>query len=146
MRFKEMDDMQSGEFDIQNADIRDFMGTSHMLRAGIEIKPVPQFAIRAGYGLTTSPEKTVNADGNIVYINRIVKNTATHKGSFGFGYSSNGSFFADLACCFTKYGNEYITPYQDYIFDDEGNTITLTPEILNKRTLWNVMLTLGFRF
>ena len=142
MRFKEIG-MQSGEFDTQNSDILDFMGTSHMLRAGVEIKPVPQFAIRAGYGLTTSPEKYDDGSGMLVY-----SPAKTHKGSFGLGYSSNGSFFADIACAFTKYADEYIYPYDDYWFLDDGTVdpAAYAPEILNKRMLWNVMLTLGFRF
>ena len=144
MKFKEMNAMQTGEFEYQNADIKDFMGTSHMLRAGIELKPVPQFAIRAGYGLTTSPEKALNEYGNLVYVSNIAENTMTHKGSFGLGYSSNGSFFADAACSYTKYADEYIYPYDDYAFDDNG--YSLTPEILHKRSLWNIMLTIGFRF
>ena len=140
MKFRELG-MQSGEFDIQNEDIMNFMGTSHMLRAGVEIKPIPQFAIRAGYGLTTSPEKYQNQDGIIEYTGAM-----THKGSFGLGYNSNGSFFADIACSYTKYSDEYILPYDDYIFDQDGNVAYYTPEILNKRSLWTVMLTLGFRF
>ena len=144
MKFKEMNAMQTGEFEYQNADIKDFMGTSHMLRAGIELKPVPQFAIRAGYGLTTSPEKAMNEYENLVYVSEIAENTMTHKGSFGLGYSSNGSFFADIACSYTKYADEYIYPYDDYAFDDNG--YSLTPEILHKRSLWNIMLTIGFRF
>lgn len=148
MKFKELG-MQSGEFDTQNSEIADFMGTSHMLRAGIEIKPIPQFAIRAGYGLTTSPEKAMDQDGNIVYVSSMTDNpgqTMVHKGSFGLGYSSDGSFFADIACSYTRYRYEYIYPYDDYIFDDSGNVITYAPEIQNRRGLWNVMLTLGFRF
>ena len=68
----------------------------------------------------------------------------TQKGSFGLGYSSNGSFFADAACSYTKYADEYIYPYDDYAFDDNG--YSLTPKILHKRSLWNIMLTIGFRF
>ena len=147
MKFKELDTMQSGEFDYQNEDIRTFMGTSHMFRAGIEIKPVPQFSIRAGYGLTTSPEKIQDEYGHLVYVSKVAEHperTMTHKGSFGLGYSSNGSFFADVACSYTRYPNEYIYPYDDYAFDENG--YSLTPEIENRRSLWSVMLTVGFRF
>ena len=154
MKFKEMNAMQTGEFEYQNADIKDFMGTSHMLRAGIELKPVPQFAIRAGYGLTTSPEKALNEYGNLVYVSNIAENTMTHKGSFGLGYSSNGSFFADIACCYTKYADDYIWPYSIAYDGAEDCPVTpqgdyndyLAPEILHKRSLWNIMLTIGFRF
>ena len=154
MKFKEMNSMQSGEFEYQNADIKDFMGTSHMLRAGIELKPVPQFAIRAGYGLTTHPQKGINAYGDSKYIWEMFPNTMTHKGSFGLGYSSNGSFFADVACSYTKYADEYIWPYSIAYDGAEDCPVTpqgdyndyLAPEILHKRNLWNIMLTIGFRF
>ena len=154
MKFKEMNSMQSGEFEYQNADIKDFMGTSHMLRAGIELKPVPQFAIRAGYGLTTHPQKGINAYGVSKYIWEMFPNTMTHKGSFGLGYSSNGSFFADVACSYTKYADEYIWPYSIAYDGAEDCPVTpqgdyndyLAPEILHKRSLWNIMLTIGFRF
>lgn len=154
MKFKEMNSMQSGEFEYQNADIKDFMGTSHMLRAGIELKPVPQFAIRAGYGLTTHPQKGINAYGYSKYIWEMFPNTMTHKGSFGLGYSSNGSFFADVACSYTKYADEYIWPYSIAYDGAEDCPVTpqgdyndyLAPEILHKRSLWNIMLTIGFRF
>ena len=154
MKFKEMNSMQSGEFEYQNADIKDFMGTSHMLRAGIELKPVPQFAIRAGYGLTTHPQKGINAYGDSKYIWEMFPNTMTHKGSFGLGYSSNGSFFADVACSYTKYADEYIWPYSIAYDGAEDCPVTpqgdyndyLAPEILHKRSLWNIMLTIGFRF
>ena len=145
MKFKTLD-LDSGEFDVQNSDIRDYMGTSHNIRAGIEIKPVPSFAIRAGYGLTTPAEKAMDENGVIDYVYNIQKNTLRHKGSFGIGYSSKGSFFVDAACSFTRYGNEYILPYDDYIFAEDGSVLEYTPEIMNRRTLWNVLLTFGFRF
>ena len=71
-----------------------------------------------------------------------------HKGSFGIGYSSDGSFFIDAACSFTGLPDEYIIPYDDYMYDDSGylDPADYTPEILNRRTLWNVLLTFGFRF
>ena len=147
MRFREIG-MQSGEFDYQNTDIKDYMGTGHQIRVGAEFKPLPQIAIRAGYNLTTSPEKALDDAGNFVYIGRLQKGTSMHKGSFGIGYSSDGSFFIDAACSFTGLPDEYIIPYDDYMYDDSGylDPADYTPEILNRRTLWNVLLTFGFRF
>lgn len=142
MRFKETgNSFDSGEFDTQNQDIREFMGASHMLRAGIEFKPLPALALRAGYNLTTSPEKYY--DDNDV-LRKVTANT--HKGSFGIGYSSKGSFYADAACSYTRFSNEYVYPYSDYITDDGGNITFPSPEILNRKGLWQIMLTLGFRF
>ena len=143
MRFKGIDESGrwSNEFEYQNQDIKDFMGTSHMIRAGLEIKPVPEFAIRAGYGLTTSPERYFTEFGE-----RKAVKANMHKGSFGLGYSSKGTFYADAACSFTKFHNEYIMPYGDYIFNKDGILEKPSPEILNRKMLWNVMITFGFRF
>ena len=124
---------------------------AHELRAGIEIKPLSQLALRAGYGFTTSPEKVSDEFGKMVYVSSVTDHpgrTMTHKGAFGIGYSTKGSFFIDAACSFTKFRDEYIYPYDDYCFDGDGYVLEgyYTPEILNRRMLWNVLLTFGFRF
>lgn len=136
MRFKAIDTYDNSEFDDGvNGDIKTFMGASHMLRIGAEIKPVPSLALRAGYGLTTSPEQYYDEND----IRKAVK-ANTHSVSAGIGYSTEGSFFADLALKASKYPNEYVTPYGDYLSDMPS------PEILNRKWIFNVLLTLGFRF
>ncbi len=122
-------------FEDVNADIREFYRTSHILRLGAEIKPVSGFAVRAGYNLATSPENYENAP-KYSYQNI----------SFGLGYSSKKSFFADLAVRKTILPDEYFMPYEDYLYDSEDNIIEYAPEILNQKSLWKVMLTLGWRF
>lgn len=62
-----------------------------MLRAGLEVKPVSKLAVRAGYGLTTSPEQFDIWGEKLPLL-------YTQNASFGLGYSSDGSFFADIAC------------------------------------------------
>jgi hypothetical protein len=39
-------------------------------------------------------------------------------------------------------------PYDDYMFDEDGNVMVdaYVPEILNKRSLWKVLITFGWRF
>ncbi len=121
-------------FESVNADIRENFGASHMLRIGGEIKPMAQLAVRAGYGLTTSPENS-----------SALKNQNI---SFGLGYSSKKSFFADFAVRKTFLQNEYFMPYSDYMYDIDGNIIetAYAPEILSQKSLWKVFLTLGWRF
>lgn len=126
-------------FDSVNADIRERFGASHMLRAGLEVKPISSLAIRAGYGLTTSAEK-IDSYGNSL------ETLCTQNASLGLGYSSPGSFFADLAVKRSFLSDEYFMPYDDYIFDAEGYVAEYAPEILNKRSLWKVMITFGWRF
>lgn len=148
MRFKEIGTNDNTEFDRINEQIQgvdntpgvSFMGASNMLRAGVEIKPFESFALRAGYGLTTSPEKYYDDGGMAASVESMM-----HSFSFGLGYSSKGSFFCDLACKCTKYYDEYIRPYDDYIFNGDQVAI-FSPEILNKKVLWNVVMTFGFRF
>ena len=140
MKFKETEISDNSTFDDgPNSDIREFMGASHMLRAGAEIKPVPWFAVRAGYNLTTSPEK--------YYEDNVKKSVKANRNSFsaGVGFSSEGSFFADLAFRATKYADEYVYPYSDYIFGQDGSWFP-SPEILNRKWMYDIMLTIGFRF
>lgn len=119
-------------FDDLNSDIMKTFGKSHMIRAGAEVKPFDRLAIRAGYGFSTSPEMAVR--------------TYTQNASFGLGFISRGSFFADVACKYVFATNEYFMPYDDYLFDAEGNITEFTPQILNRKDAWKVLLTLGWRF
>ena len=133
-----------------NQDIRRAMAVSHMLRAGLEFKPLPELALRAGYGLTTSARKYAYDSNFDEYYP--VPTLYTQNASIGLGYSSKGSFYADLACKRTFIPTEYIMPYDNYIgsYDDEGHFIAnakyLSPEIRNERSLWKVLLTFGWRF
>ena len=127
-------------FELINQDIRNIYGKSHMLRAGFEIKPIPAFSIRGGYGLTTSAEK-IDSWGAPVK-----KPQMTHAASFGLGYSSKGSFFADAAVQTRFLQKEYFMPYEDYIFDEEGYVAEFAPEIVNKRSLIKAYITIGWRF
>ena len=134
MKFKERDGNWSGTFTDVNNDIKDCMGISHMLRVGAEFKPMPEFAIRAGYNFTTIPE---------YYYSGSVKQTLhdnINSYSVGVGYSSKGSFFADLAARLTTLSDEYISPYADYLDD------VASPMILNKRERYNITATIGWRF
>jgi hypothetical protein len=118
--------------------IKERFGISHMLRAGIEVKPVSTLAIRAGYGLTTGAEK-IDAWGDALIPDK------TQNFSIGLGYSSKGSFFADFALRNTLLPKQYIMPYEDYIFDSEGYILEPVPELATTRSLWKALLTFGFR-
>jgi len=133
MKFRDKDGFND-TFDAVNADIKDFAGIQHNVRVGAEIKPVPQFALRAGYNLMTSPEYYFkgNTKKNVKAL--------THSVSLGAGYSSNGSFFFDVAARYTKLADEYVSIYGDYIDN------VMSPEILNKAGLWDISATIGFRF
>lgn len=123
-----------------NDDIRNAYGTAHYFRVGAEVKPLNSLSIRAGYNLSTSAQKKYFDSYYEEYLN--LKQTYGHNLSFGLGYSSKGSFFADAACRYSFATKEYIYPYSDYLADYD----ILSPEILNLHSNWKVLLTIGWRF
>ena len=134
MRFVTAFDDSYSDFTNVNRDIMEFTRATHAFRVGGELKPVPQMALRVGYNYTTSPDVDVN--------------TGRQNVSFGIGYSSNGSFFVDAAVRFQYLPNEFITPYYYYSWDDQGTfaDAVATPEICSQASLFNALLTLGWRF
>ena len=147
MKFVEKSTNDNSAFDGVNTDIRSNMGMTHELRLGAEIKPLQSLAVRAGYNFSSS---AIQED--IEYENQYIwekHEGDTHSFSLGVGYSSAGSFYADAAVRMTKYGDTYIYPYDYWYFDGDqllADTSVAVPEILSRRTLWNVLLTIGFRF
>ena len=125
-------------FEDINHEIETIYGMSHMFRLGAEVK-LGTVAIRGGYGYTRSPEK---AD---IFGDPLPK-MKTQNASFGLGYASQKSFFADAAVRYCFATREHFMPYDDYMYDTNGNLVAFAPEILNVRDAWKVMLTIGWRF
>ena len=125
-------------FDDINEEIKTIYGTSHMFRLGAEVK-LGTLAIRGGYGATKSPEKAT-LDGDAL------PKMWNQNASFGLGYASKKSFFADIAARYMFATDESFMPYDDYMYDNNGDLIAFAPEILNTRSAWKVMLTIGWRF
>lgn len=148
MKFKRDSFDDDREYFIDMNDlIKNTFRASHMFRAGLEIKPVDRLAIRAGYGLTTSPDREEHpealdgedaAKGLGWIAGRSV--SPTQNLAFGLGYISRKSFFADLTCRYTFKTEEYFLPYDPYI---EGVAV---PEYTITKDAWKVLLTFGWRF
>lgn len=169
MRFDSLhyDRFDTDSFEAQNWVNRYFSGVAHSVRVGGEFKLTPAFSLRAGYTLATSPERywsdsegnTVDADAALAdyhaYFNRIKNLVTPHyygdrtrSVSAGFGWSSAGSFFADAVVRCTQYPVSVFAPYFDYDCHDK-NGVPLdvqAPRIRSERSLWNVAVTLGWRF
>ena len=126
-------------FDEVNADIRERFGTGHSFRAGLEVRPTGSLALRAGYNVTGSAEK-------LDVYGEAIAPVYTQNISFGLGYNSKKSFYADVAARTTMLPDEYFMPYADYIYDADGYVSAPTPEILNHQSLWKVLITFGWRF
>ena len=169
MRFSQLhrDRMYNEDFACQNWTNKYFSGLAHNVRAGVEYRLTPEFSLRAGYTLSTSPErywtdsdgKTITADDFSAdfdtYYNRVKSlvtphyyGDRTHSFAAGIGYSSPGSFFMDAAVRLTKYPAATFAPYYDYdSYDRNGNVLNVrAPRLLNERNLWNASVTFGWRF
>lgn len=147
-----------------------FMGVSHALRVGAEIKPLPFISVRAGYNLLTSPEKVwhdPSRSGEDITAEMYATSPEKYKGmanpsylavststfSFGLGYSSPSSFYADLAVRFAGGPSVTLLPYFDYSHASKDKYHTfgtdsqeLSPRIEYKEKLISMALTLGWRF
>lgn len=141
----------------QNNIISNRYAVSHSFRAGVEFKPIEMFSIRAGYSFRTSPIKNkIQEDYNYSYIYDkgyylYEDDSMTHQISFGIGFNSKGSFFADLACRTALQKTEYILPYGDYLLSEDVVTgdlkvATPSPEIGIVNSLWKLVFTVGWRF
>lgn len=133
MRFKATNFTDSNFFDRTNTDIRGQYapGATNRIRAGLEVKPIPEFAIRAGYNYA----KNLDLKTNVF--------------SLGLGYISSGSFFCDIAAKLTVQPDRVNKVYGDMeMYDDtSGSTVTIPgPVTISGRKLLNIVGTLGWRF
>lgn len=162
----------SSYFDDTNADIRDVLGVSHMLRVGAELNVAPGVALRAGYAFTTSAEHNYlewvydpsdNKDHLKVFPLSAQERAALckHYFSVGAGYA-RGPFFADVALRYKSSSREYFVPYEygDYTTDytDKFSVNGLdtkefpqyesyqVPEVEAVYRRFEALLTLGWRF
>lgn len=143
-------DYSIGSFSGVNEDIRDFLGASHQLRLGAEVKVIPALSLRAGYNLITGGQRYFT-DGSAIPMEDRVK-MFTHNVSVGVGYSF-GSVFLDAAIRSRFVPREYIIPYNYYYAPDQSafyNKVVdpdiVTPELLVRRTYIDALLTVGWRF
>ncbi len=169
MRFSNIHDdyLAQDSFRDLNETNRRFAGVSKNLRVGLEAKLTSEFAIRFGVDWLSSPEKFwTNDSGEKVYaddfladydayasnakrlLNYSYTNDDTSSASIGFGYSSSGSFFADVAVKYTEYPDTKFYPYYDYPnWNERGEYVNeASPAIYNKRSLISALLTFGWRF
>ena len=166
MKFNEInyDNVQfANPFEVQNTIMKLFNGVQHQLRIGAEYRLNPQFTLRAGYVVTTSPELhyTTYVDGQAVTVYatdyeanwedfRSYKLLLSDKSydyarnvrtvSAGLGYDSGKSFFADASFRCSMYPVDNFATYAQY-YDNIPS-----PNVATVRRLMDAALTLGWRF
>lgn len=136
-----------------------FAGKSRSFRLGAELRLGDFLSFRAGLNRTFSPEYTyidnqgyfVDASEYLAYYDQFQNGTyylcerkhvdaPTVKKSFGLGYSSGSSFFADFAFCHTSLPVSYSQLYDNYLSD------AASPSIRVDRHYREAVLTVGWRF
>jgi len=139
-----------------------FCGVSHSVRAGVEFKPSEALSLRAGYSFVSDPERywldkngyRVTAETwqgyNQILTESHYFDSVTHAVSVGLGYSSPGSFYADLALRMTSYPRSYYSPYYygtyDAVGQDGKSLDVLAPVELLTHSIVDAVATLGWRF
>ncbi len=124
MKLKDPD--YKGEFDNENAGIKDKYTTSDNIRIGAEVIATPTLAVRAGFQYYTAGLKQ--------------NDYKTYIGSAGLGYSSKSGFFADLT--YVRQLKDSKGDYQFYNSTDYREAPVAHANWYNSR----VVLTLGLRF
>lgn len=146
-----------------------FCGVQHSLRAGVEYRLMPSFSLRVGYNLSTNPQRRYTdntgvivdaaeydawfadfesgkytlVDGTARYLKENVSSI-----SFGAGYSSPGSFYADIAFRRTSLPETYYTPYSNYLNHTVGGKVydIVSPQVRTSNSLFDAVITIGWRF
>ncbi|MCF0174658.1 MAG: hypothetical protein HUJ95_04875 [Bacteroidales bacterium] len=136
-QYRERKSANQTNFKDVNNDISKYLGVAHTLRLGAEIRPIQQFAIRAGYAFQTCPEYLYNEETKKK--TRIEK-AFSHEACAGLGFDTGKMFYFDLAFTVKWHRDTYYTPYGSYV---EG---IAPPEIRLRKDAYNCLATIGLRF
>lgn len=156
----------SDPYALTNELMNTFCGVSHTVRLGAEMRVLPFLSVRAGYTVTTNPERCYyDSEGYFVdaflyetdydyyraghayllkkphYVNAPVSSL-----SCGVGFVSTGSFYADFALRDTRSAS-YFSPYETYLEADDGSgKMIVSPCTRSVRNLIDAIVTIGWRF
>lgn len=167
MRFKDMSEdylsTDDGFYGV-NRIMGLFCGVSRTFRMGLEYRITPKVSVRYGHNFRTNPERVYrDTDGKVVdagcyeagfddYESGRVRladseylSGRIRTNSFGFGYYSDGPFFADAALRFTRYPVSYYSPYGEYLQNGDGS-ILASPLVRTSRKVLDAVITFGWRF
>lgn len=140
-------------YDIEMANpkqyIKEDFKAASTVRVGAEIKPIPQFSIRAGYSFQESPlEKSFRKDEKEVMVMgptaHYVLDGHINNYSYGLGYRFTKSFYTDIAFTY-KTQNSYLYNVPSGSEDGAGNVIIGSQNKM-KTTAFQGLLTFGYKF
>lgn len=123
-------------------DMKHYFKGSNTIRAGLEVRPVPMLALRAGFGYNGSMLR----DERTILSSPAIAETTYY--TAGLGFSLTRSIYIDIAYCYAK---DTTTPYMlfygnKYAADGSASEIYQSELYTTDFTRHNVALTVGFRF
>ena len=133
---------------VANGFIKDDFTWSQTLKIGAEMKFTPQFAVRAGYAMQTSPmrEALVKNDVEVLPSGTIPHFSVTSKPTVyytaGLGYRFTPNFYMDLAYVYRHSSSDGYAFSKTYGGVDD---VPSTPAPLKSETT-RLILTLGYKF
>ena len=147
MRFSD----RNGDADYEANDyIKDDYTFLHTLKLGAEIKVTPQFAIRGGYMMQTSPmrEALVENQVEVLPAGTIPHFTVTSKPTnyvtAGLGYRFTPNFYMDLACVYRTNDSDAYAFSNTYSSRASADVVSKAAKLKTKKT--RIALTFGYKF
>ncbi len=142
----------SSSDDVMNDDTKANLRGVHTFKVGVEVKPIPALAVRAGYNFV-SPQFDKNGyrDGSLQspgvgyatstdYTNW----KATHRATFGLGYSFK-NFFLDAAYQYSATSGDFY-PFMSYFNKKDSNWDNIADATKVNFHRHQVLFTLGYKF
>ncbi|MBP5567283.1 MAG: hypothetical protein J6X57_07365 [Bacteroidales bacterium] len=146
-----------------------FCGVQHNLRVGAEIRVLPSLSLRAGYNMSTNPQRHYTDNTGVIVdaaeydawfsdfengTYTLVDGSAAYSKdrvtsiSFGAGYSSPGSFYVDIAFRRTSLPDTHYSPYSNYLSHSVGGKVydIVSPQVRTSNSLFDAVVTFGWRF
>ena len=148
MNLKNINGLVDAGYKEQNGYIAEDFTRASTLKFGLEYKPIPQLALRAGYSCMESPlEKSFkNGDREVLPIGTITAYTLdgnTNYYSYGAGFRFTPNFYMDLAFSFKTQTN-YLYTYSP-LYEDGLEVVAPIPSKF-KNNATKGLLTLGYKF
>lgn len=147
-----VDGHQTQDFIRHNNFMNQYLKAQHTFKVGMEVKPIDQLSVRAGYNYVSAPMKD-DAFRLLSYWDPLTETDftnwkGTNRFTFGLGYRYKGGYI-DLTYQYSSQKGDFYAFNVDNInFVDANNTplnLSLRPtEIENNRS--QIMCTVGFRF
>ena len=130
--------------------IKDDYTWSHTLKLGAEVKVTPQFALRAGYMMQTSPMREQLYKNNVEVLpagtipHFTTASKPTNYVTVGVGYRFTPNFYMDLALV-NRYNNSNAFAFSNAYANNSSVAIFSEPAKLITKTT-RLALTLGYKF